>query len=159
MISYYRPTHSCALCQYIVRIRCEHVLKCTVLPLQADPALGYVMYFCRKIDQYLWCNSRMDVVESTGLCHAGLSYLNSSPATASALLTVLHITRQCTGWAVGCLIPLFALNEMKNPASGFSCKPSRLLWIKLLNQSRETVPCCFIVVNTSSHLPLQQLKD
>lgn len=44
VISYCKPTYSYSLYQYMVRMHCEHVLKCAVLPLQADPALGYVMY-------------------------------------------------------------------------------------------------------------------
>lgn len=91
----------------------------------------------------------MDADEPEHLHSHGLLCLNSSLTIVSVSLTahiLFHILFR-GGWADGkgqwdVLIPQFALNEMKNPASGFSCKPSRLLWIKLLNQSGQTVSCC-----------------
>lgn len=113
--------------------------------LCADPSLGFI----EKREQYQWCSSRMDPGEPECLHSHGLLCLNFSLTTVSVFLTARHLFQILFrgGWADGkgqwdVLIPQFALNEMKNPASGFSCKPSRLLWIKLLNQSGQTVPCC-----------------
>lgn len=149
--------------QHVVRINCEQFLEMHCMCTHpcsrslSQPSSGVHNVFARRE-----INSRMTSIASMSLHHGSLSYLNSSLAVTLVLLTVPHLFCVSSGGGQsgkGQLIPPLALSEMQNPATGFSCKPSRLLWIKLLNQSRQIIPCCFIEVNTSSLLPFQQLRD
>lgn len=151
IISSYKTTYCYLLHRYVAKMICEHTAPGNALCcIHCCPCSSLTHLWVH------WEERIVPVVQQQNGCWWAWTSSQSwalmfklqpdnclSFPTAHSLFHILFRG----GWADGkgqwdVLIPQFALNKMKNPASGFSCKPSRLLWIKLLNQSGQTVLCC-----------------